>query len=205
MSALKIKHRYTFEPGVERQEITSQQVTYKDVFSFSYLYKLTHEWIIDNGYAERGDEKFPEVFFLQRDNPATGKEYWFRWRTKKEPQGVSKLFRYELDIDVHVLGLKEVEVAQQNKRFKADKGEVEVNVVGNLMIDYESAWEKHPILKKYKNFILYRLIKKKLEMHQLQVDKESKRFVDAIKTYLQLPTYMKEKEFGEFWAKKAPE
>ncbi|MEK6857711.1 MAG: hypothetical protein AABX39_03945 [Nanoarchaeota archaeon] len=205
MPVPRLQHRYNLKSGVEKQELVNNQITYKDVFSLSYLYKLMHEWVVDNGYASSSDDKFNEVFFLQKDNPATGKEYWFRWRLGKEPEGGSKLFKYEIDIDVHVLGLKEVEVTQQNKRFKADKGEVEISVIGNLIIDPETAWESHPILKSYKQFILYRLLKKKLEGHQAQAVKDTERFLDAVKTYLQLPTYLKEKELGEFWAKKTQE
>lgn len=205
MPVPRLQHRYTLKSGVEKIEIVNNQITYKDVFSLSYLYKLMHEWVVDNGYASSSDPDFKEVFFLQKDNPATGKEFWFRWRLGKEPEGGSKLFKYEMDIDVHVQGLKEVEVTQQNKRFKADKGEIEISVVGNFITDPETAWESHPVLKTYKTFILNRILKKKFDFHAAQVSKETEKFLDAVKTYLQLPTYLKEKELGEFWAKKTPE
>ncbi len=199
---MRIVHRYT---GVDKKKISSVKVNYKDVFSLSYMYKLMREWLIDNGYADRDEDKFPEVFYLQKENPAFGKEIWARWRLKKEPDPAAKLWRFDLDVDIHVLGLKEVEVTHQNKRIKADKGEVEVEIAAYIVYDYEKAWEKATFLKPYAKFITDRLQKKKSVEFETKLGEESDRFRDAIKEYLQLPTYIPTKELGEFWQKKLPE
>jgi len=129
---MTIKHKYT---GVEYKTVTKFVVNYKDVFIFEDLYVLMYEWLVSNGYASRSDADFPERYYLDRTG-AAGKEVWIRWRCKKVPTaGTRKFWRFDLDIDIHVLGLKDVELVVQNKKMKANKGEVDVEVVANLIFD----------------------------------------------------------------------
>ncbi|MBI2564530.1 hypothetical protein HYV79_00880 [Candidatus Woesearchaeota archaeon] len=197
-----IKHRYT---DVEYIQVHKFTISYKDVFSMKYLYNLLREWLVDNNYASDDTSKFGEVFYLQRDNPKDGREIWARWRLKKEPEKASKLWRYDLDIDIHVTGLREVEIPIGNKKIRADQGEVEINVAANLIIDYEKAWEKHPWLKNFKNWIIYKYLKSKLDSKTAELFEDASRLQEAIKTYLQIQTYLPKKEFGEFYEKRLPE
>jgi len=196
-----LKHRYT---GQEYLKVTYWLLNYKDVFSMNYLYLLMHEWMIEEGYCTRADEEFAERMYLERITPG-GKEIWIRWRMqKKDPQG-SKLFRWDLDIDFHVLTLKDVEVMHKGQKFKADKGEVEVTCQANLVIDPEQEWENHWFLKHFKKLVIYRLLKNRLEWHRLNLWEEAYRLQEALKTYLKLETYLPEREGAEFWAKKTME
>ncbi|MBI4450406.1 hypothetical protein HY642_00390 [Candidatus Woesearchaeota archaeon] len=197
---MALTHRYT-DYGADFFNLANYAVTYKDVFSMSYFYLLMHEWLVDEGYATRSDEKFPETFYLQRENPQFGKELWIRWRLQKNPMG-SKLWRYDLDIDMHILGLKEVEVVSKGQKLKMDKGEVEVRVAANLVYDYENGFKNHPVLKDFRKAIFVWLLKKQFGQHKRGLISEAYRFQEALKTYLKLETYLPEREFAEFWAKR---
>lgn len=199
-----IKHRYT-DFGKDKLELAKYSVNYKDVFSMGTFYSLLHEWLVDEGYAPRADDKFQEISYVQRENPALGKEVWVRWRLSKIPDEASKLWRYDLDIDMHTLGLKEVEFVHKGAKLKADKGEVEVAVVANLILDYEKAWAKHPWLKNYKEFIINKLLRSKFGLHKKTLFTDAMRFQEAIKTYLKIETYLEAKEFEEFHPKRPPE
>lgn len=197
-----LKHRYS---GQEYIKVTSWLLNYKDVFDMKYLYLLMHEWMIEEGYCTRADEEFPEKMYLERITPA-GKEIWIRWRMRKVPyEKRTKLFRWDLDIDFHILTLKEVEVMHKGQKFKADKGEVEITCQANLVIDPDREWEKHWFLKHFKKLIIYRLFKNKLEWHRLNLWEDAYRLQEAVKTYLKLETYLPEREGGEFWAKRTLE
>lgn len=200
---MTIKHRYT---GVEYKTVTKFVVNYKDVFMFEDLYVLMYEWLVANGYATRADEKFPEKYYLDRTG-AAGKEVWIRWRCKKIPtSGVRNFWRFDLDIDIHVLGLKDVELVVENKKIKANKGEVEVEVVANLIFDASGEWSKNSLLKPFRNIYYKKIISKEKSQMEKMFYNEAFDFRDAISNYLKLETFLPTKIAGlEFWPKRTPE
>ncbi len=199
--APSISHRYT---GVEQDEIANWKVNHTDVCSFKYLVMLLHEWLVEEGYASRSDKDFPETIYVERVS-TFGREIFIRWRCVKKTG--DSLFNYAFDIEFHTVGLKEVEIMHKGQKFKADKGEVEVALVANLLIDPERTWENHWLLKYFKKTMLgpKGLLITKRKLHQKLLEGEANRFQDAIKTYLKLDTYLPERENKEFWAKKTPE
>ncbi|MBI4919667.1 hypothetical protein HY837_07060 [archaeon] len=198
----KIKHRYE---GVEYYNANSFKLVFKDVFSFEYLYKLLHEWLLEKGYAPTDDSKFGEVYYLQKEDPKSGKGVTIRWRLSKIPEDSSNLFRYDIDIDINVLGLKEVEVPYKNKKIKGDQGEIEIQCRGNLIMDPEGKWEKNSWLKPFKKFIIYKLLRNKYDKHRFDLYGDVEKFQEAIKNYFQIPAYSKDVKFSEFWEKRFPE
>jgi len=202
-SMASIVHRYS---GVEYKTITKYVVNYKDVFVLEDLYLLMYEWLIENDYATRTDEEFPEKYMLDRTGGA-GKEIWFRWRLKKNPfPGKQAFWRFDLDIDVMVLAMKDVELVVQNKKFKANKGECEVTVTANLVFDASKEWRKNPLLKPFRNFYFKRFLSKKKDMLEKQFYKEAYELRDAINNYFKLETGLPTKLAGlEFWPKRTIE
>jgi hypothetical protein len=195
-----IKHRYT---GVEYIRITDFTVTFKkEIFKLDELYKVMHEWLIENGYATRADEKFPEKYFLHKVSQA-GKEVWVRWRLKKEPPGGVGFWRFDLDVDMHVMGLQDVEVVVGNKKVKANKGEVEVQVAASLILDAEGEWSKNALLKPFRKFFFNRVVSKKLDMMKKKIYTEAFEFRDIINNYLKMETFIPLKGAkAEFWPKR---
>jgi hypothetical protein len=194
--------RYTGTLDV--RPLVSYTITYKDVFSLQNLYELLREWFIENGYTKRDEEKFPEIFYLQRETPG-GREVQFRWRFTKNPiWHTSKLFRYDIDVDCIVRQLKDVEIAWKGQKLKADKGQVEIQVASKLVLDYESAWQKTPFFMSFKDLLVNRLLKRKIDQATKEVVGDATGLQDAIKTYLKLETYLPEGPAG-FWPKAVPE
>jgi len=194
----ELKHRLA-KYGKDLTNVARFLIDYKDIFSLSYLYKLMHEWLVEEGYALRADEEFPEVFYLQRDTPH-GLEYWIRWRLLKKPYKTS-LWCYALDIDMHAYMMKKVELILAGKKYEVDKGEIEIEVQGNLIVDPDKKIEKS-LLRSFKPLIVKSLLRKRFEDHRIALYKDVYRFQDAIKTYLKLETYLPEKELSEYWMKK---
>lgn len=199
---VSIKHRYT---GVEYKTVTRFSIKFKEVFILEDLYVLMYEWLIERGFATRVDADFPERYYLDRTGPA-GKEVWIRWRPKRYPIPGNKFWRFDLDIDMHVLGLKDVELVVQNKKLKANKGEIEVQVAANLIYDASGEWKKSALLKPFRNFYFKRFLSKKKDMLEKEFYNEAYEFRDAINSYLRLETYLPSKMAGiEFWPKRTPE
>lgn len=183
--------------------VNESTISYKDVFLLKQIYTILHEWLIEEDYASRNDEDFQEVCYIERKNPTAGDELWIRWRLSKSPD--SKLYKYLLDIDFHILTMKEVELAHKGKKYKANKGELEIQIAARLQLDPEETIENSPLFKKFKDYYFQRLYKSRLAQHKNQLLHDSQRLQEAIKTYLKLETYFPEKEFGELHAKATPD
>ncbi|MBD3318939.1 hypothetical protein GF342_03435 [Candidatus Woesearchaeota archaeon] len=183
-----IFHRYK---GKEQMNIISYSIVYKDIFSLDDFLALLHGWLVENEYASGDDYEFREDFYLQRESPRTGKQIQIRWRVHKVPSDTkkTKLYRYDFDIDIDVRGMQQVEFMHEGKKATADKGELEIQVTGNLVIDYEEAWKNHPWLKRYKKFIIHTWLKSQTKEQKGELDKEGKRLQDFIKEHLKMKDY----------------
>lgn len=197
-----LRHRYA---GVDSKTVTKYTVNRKDVLHLANLYLLMHEWLIEHNYATRDDSVFPEKYMLYKEGPTYGgREIWWRWRPTKYPLIHNKLWRFDLDIDVHVLTMKDVEVIISGKKFKAQQGETEVVVSANLVKDPDNMLEKSA-LKDIKKLLYRRVWKEQFDQLEKELYREAMEFRDAINTYLMIETYMPTKEWPEFWPKRVPE
>jgi hypothetical protein len=185
------------------EEVTRFTINRNDILHLKNLYALLHEWMVEHEYGSREDFKFPETYLLHREGPA-GKEMWWRWRGERDPMHGNKLWRFHLNVDCHVLTMKDVEVAIGGKKYKAQQGEVEVQGAGRLLFDPGKTLEKS-MFKDMKKLLLKRLWKQQYEMLKDDLRRDVFQFRDAVATFLTIETYLPEKEWPEFWPKRIPE
>jgi hypothetical protein len=208
LSDNKIIHRFTALGG-ERIPVTDWTIQVRDAYNLGYVYTMVHDWIIEEGWGRAGenprdDSFFPETYYMQREHPTFGKEIWLRWRLTK-PAGPGKsMFRYMMDVDWKIIGLKDTEIAWKGQKVKADKGEFEVFVRSALLIDNEKEWTKWPF-KNIKDFYVKRQMRTKITMHKKTIYSDTYRFRDLVMNYLKLETFMPTKELGEFYLKRTLE
>ncbi len=202
MPSNPVKHRHE---GLETIPAAAYTVTVKDVFKLDYLYIMLHDWLVDEGWAPRGnDAEFRETYYLQRET-SFGKEIILRWRLLRDPPAAkSEVFKWMMDVDIKVLGLKPKEIVFKNQKLKLDSGEFEMSVKAYLVIDYGGKWEKSA-LKSLKKVWLHRV-----KIHQIGWQKRAiygaaYRMRDVVMNYLKLETMFPEKETGEFYAKRTME
>jgi len=190
-----IKHRYT---GIPYTQIAGYSVNFKEVFSMDEFYRMLHEWCIDNDYASSSDEDFPEVYYLQKVIKGA-KDVWFRWRLKKDPSDLKKqkkqFWRCDFDIDVHVLGLKDVEVVVKNQKFKANKGEVEIQVSAKLLMDVSGEWAKSPVLRPLKKWTMKKVLEKDRDKFAKDIYDDAYDLRDAVTNFFKIWPYEKEPGF----------
>lgn len=178
---------------------TQIRLKHKDKFHMKNFYYMMHEWIVQEGWAGRGDEEFPEIFAGRNDAAGGGSEVWWFWRPKKE---INKFFRWEMDINAHVLTLRDIEEVKDGKKFKTNFGDIEVWVKVNLVLDPDDRWKKHPILRHFVDLYVKRMIKNDVEKQKLALKNEAYRFQEAMKSFLGLVTANEETERqGDFFPK----
>ena len=105
----------------------TQSIKYEDVFNMKELYKAIRDWLITNNYVSAKSSEKMEHFYLEKVNPSGAKEMWVWWRTERSPHD-SKYFKYHMNVDFHILGMKDVEIMHQGQKLKANKGEVEIMI-----------------------------------------------------------------------------
>jgi hypothetical protein len=198
-----IKHRYS-DFGKEYLVAAQFKMKHKDYFSWKYLYTLIHEWVVEEGYATRSDADFPEIFYMHRETPKAGNEIWVYWRLTKNPVK-NPFWRYDLDIDVHLVGIRDTEIMYKGKKYKVNWGEPEVKVWAKCVADYQREWEKSPIMSRLKHLFFKRIIKNDFERHKKELYREAYRLQEAVKTYFKLSTYLPEVEGQKFYGTKPVE
>jgi hypothetical protein len=189
-----IKHT---QDGRELREVANFRVRHRDYFHLKNLYIMLHEWLVEEGWATRDDEDFPETLYLQRSTQKSGDELWIWWRLKKDVN--SKYFQYLMNVDYHVILLRDAEVMHQGQKFKTNWGEVELLVRAWVEIDYQKAWRNHWFLKNLHPVWISRIYKKVIDQHIQTLYREAYRFQHVAKTYCNMKTYLPEAEGEQFW------
>ncbi len=172
-------------------KIRSFSLNYKHVFSFEYLYKRLHEWLIDEGYTDSGSDKWIEKFYLERISGNGMKQVWVWWRTDKK---FTHFVKFYLNVDFHGLGLTSAEIIHEGSKVKTNKGEVEVFITAHMELDPDKNWEKSWLLKNewLRHFYINRIYKQKIDEAEQQLIKDTTRLLGAIKQYFQLESFLPE-------------
>lgn len=120
-------------------EITKMEVKATATFVFKELYTSLHHFMVDEGWPKDEDAGFPEKFYWESRSQTSGKEYWVWWRfTKGVDTGLAKK---HISIDIHGVGVRDVEIMYQGKKIKANKGKLEVIIRGHLEVDPGDSWK----------------------------------------------------------------
>lgn len=195
------RHRKT---GEERIEVAKEwKVNVTDAFQLKYVYKMMHDWAIDEGWAQ--DEfKFPELYYTHRDTPGFGKEIWIRWKFNRKPEGATTDYiTYEIDCLWHMLGINPAEIVWRGQKIKGEKGECEV-VISSAVIINTKAWEKS-IVKGFKDLWFKRMLRKQMLQHKKYVYDQTLKMRALFLEYFKLETFMPESQSGEYHLKRTLE
>ena len=197
-----IKHRFT---ELEPIEIGKWKTVFKEKFNLAYFYQSLHDYLVEEGFADRDENKFGEVYYMQRENPNFGKESRIRWRCEWHPSFASKenkLFIYTLEFDWYFLGVKNTEGTYKGQKVEIQKGELELIVTARLIIDKDKALANSP-LKPIKKLLLGRLLKRQKEMHMKAVYDACYKTRDWVHAYFKMPLSTGERD--EFVARRTLE
>ena len=166
-------------------------IKYEDVFNLQNLYRMIREWLIANEYAsDKQDEKM-EKFYLEKHSGGV-KEMWIWWRTSKVPHG-SKYFKYVINIDYHVLNMKDVEIMHKGTKIKANKGEAEVLI--NCYLDTEAEFEiEKSLFRMIANLFRKRIYRQQVEQHKKDLQSDMLSLQHDIKQFLELKGFLPKSE-----------
>lgn len=182
-------------PNERRIEAAKYRVKYRDVFDILELYKAVHQWMEENNYKDFEERKdHYETIYLEKVGTEGKREIIFRWRPQKVP-GESPYFKYHLDINVHCFSIKPYQIVREGKKIETNKGEIEVNVLAVVELDYQRMLERSPLNKFIKTVFRRRLYQKEIEQHKLELYREAYVFHNYLKKWLQFKRYLPYEEY----------
>ncbi|MBS3142016.1 hypothetical protein J4464_01375 [Candidatus Woesearchaeota archaeon] len=187
--------------------VPGMQLKHKAMFSMKNLYLMMREWLVENGWVTYDDEKFPEKLYYHIFHQTAGEEIFIWWRCVKYPPGFenTKYFMYMLDIDFHILYMKEAETMHNNVKYKVNTGDCEVRLSGRVAFDAQGSWRKDSLLKHMHTLFTRRIYNKRIAQHRRDLYNEMYRFQEALKTYFNIATYLPQREDQTFyWDMKRP-
>lgn len=187
-----------------RKQVAKYRVRYRDIFDMKKFYKDVRYWLNEHNWTDLEDKtEHWETFYLEKIDMAGFTEIWIKWRPQKIPQQNS-YYRYWLDFDFHIIGMKEAQIVREGKKFKVDKGDMDLNVTAWIDLDYDNKWSSHPILKFFNKIFPERIFRKEIyDDHKRELYREAYELQNFIKQWFKLKRYLPYEETESFYAPNA--
>lgn len=186
----------------------SFRVKFREQFNLKAIYIFMHEWMIEEEWSSRKDDSFPETFFGQNEAALGGTEVWWNWRFTKPPgtgatDRINSYYQWRLNLNGHVVLLRQVEAMKNGKKIKTNWGEIEILIDAQVETDYDKKWRNHPILKYVEDLFRSRIFKVELLKSRDELYRETYRLQTAIKDHLDMMRQSEEMETqGPFFGRR---
>ena len=172
---------------VAGDQFTSITFKYDEVLSLKELYKFAREWMVINGYMSP-ISGYDEKYYMEKVDQSGAKEIWVWWRTSRvNKQNV--YVKFFLNVDFHIMGLREVEVTVRGQKVKANKGEVEIMVNAYAELDHKFPLAKHSFIAPFLARFNRTVYKPQIEFQLGVLKKEATGLVEELKRFLELKPF----------------
>ena len=161
----------------EKDIIFKTKIKHKGVFNFSELYRILHDWLLDQNY-DVNEKAYKELIVA-----GGARDIEVEWEATKK---VSDYFKFEIKSKLRIFGMTNVEVEIDGEKQKMNKGQLELDVACAIMKDYELTWEKRPSLKFLRGLYDKYLIKDRSIQFENKIIAEMDEFVAQAKSFLAL-------------------
>lgn len=159
----------------EKDLLIKEKLEHVGLFSFDDLYSYAYGWFKEEGYGVT-EEKYSE----KHSNGA--KDITVEWKCAK---GMSDYFKVEIGVKFEVLGLIEVEVEQEGKKKKTNKGRVTIEAKGVLVQDPSSKWDESPTYKFMRELYSKYIIPGRVDTMEGKVGGDVRDFKEKLKIFLE--------------------
>ncbi len=192
--------------AAEEIPVLKSSIKYKDVHDLKEFYKLVYFWLRDNDWIDPDYDDIETLTFersyLQKEFASGAKDHIIKWEAQKDPHE-SKYFLFKLSIKFSTLQIKDVEVMHENRKLKANIGELKFDVSAKLVVDPKGEWNKNAFVKHFQELWKKRIYKDKISKHKEELREEAEALLDAAKKYLDLKGFLLEQEQEPFYESKS--
>ena len=161
----------------EKNIVFSSKVKYDGIFSFGGFYKFCYDYLMDEMGFSVAEGKYAEKVIGDK------KEIVVEWKGEAI---INDYFKYELKIVFSIFNLANVEIEQEGRREKTNKGEVEIKVVGVMMTDHKGQYETKPIMRFVRDIYERWVIPARIEKIEEKLIAGCDEFLGQAKSYLDL-------------------
>jgi len=161
----------------EKETIFESKMKNSGIFPFPEFYRFCYDWLIDETGVKVIEDKYVEK--LKGDS----KDIDIAWTGVKE---ITDYFKYEIKVTFRILGLKKVQITQNNVKVDTNEGSVEIKVKGNLIRDYKGKFEKTYIRKFLRSIYEKWIIPAQIEQYEANLIGKCDEFLEQAKAYLAL-------------------
>ncbi|MCK5321185.1 hypothetical protein KAJ38_01280 [Candidatus Pacearchaeota archaeon] len=160
----------------EKKEVYKQKLKQKGYWNYVDLYNFCFDWLKDEGYNVKEKEYVEKL-------SSFGKEIMLKWVASKK---VTDYFKNEIEVNWHILGMKDAEVEQDGKKVSTNKGEVGIVIKATLVRDYEERWEDKPIWKFLRGIYEKYVIRTTVDEYEDSLEDKAKEYLKDMKAFLQI-------------------
>jgi len=117
---------------------------YNGVIDFDNLYRLMHNWIVEQGYY------FEETLYKHKIPTLAGAEdhmVWSGWRKHNE------YAQYWINVYIILWEAKEIEVIKDGQKKKLTKAKMQIEMEGEVKLDYSKRFGGSKFANNLKNFL----------------------------------------------------
>ena len=161
----------------EKDKIFSSKIKYNGIFDFAAFYKFCYDWLKEETGLSISENKYSEK--LAGDSKSIGVD----WTGTRE---MSDYFKFEAKISFNVSGLTTVEITQDGKKIKTNKGSIEIGINGTLIRDQKGKFEKTGFQKFLRGIYERMVIPERIEQMQGKIVADCDEFLSQAKAYLDL-------------------
>jgi hypothetical protein len=162
----------------EKEEVFSSKLKHSGIFSFKDFYQFCYAWLTDETGLDVAEEKYSEK--MEGDK----KKIEIIWVGTKK---VTDYFKFEIKVDkFKVDALKDVEVRKGDKKIKMNEGNIELNVKGILIRDYDGKFERTAFGKFLRSIYEKWVIPSRIEQFEDKLAGSCDEFLNQAKAWLEL-------------------
>lgn len=161
----------------EKEQIFSSKIKYDGIMDFPATYKFGYDWL-----SQEKDFNMSETAYKEKIK-GDAKELEIEWKGFAK---ATDYFKFEIKVEIKVLGMSDVEIVQDGVKRKMNKGSVEIKIKGTLVRDYDGKFEKSSTQKFLRSIYEKWVIPSRVDEYEGKLIGICDEFLSQIKSFLDL-------------------
>ena len=160
----------------EKYNVFDESLKHKGFYNYSDLYNFCFRWLKEEGYLVSEDEYTEKL-------TAGGKDVKIKWVARKR---ISDYYRNVITLKWQIIAQNDVEVEENGKKIKTNKGDLKIKFEGDLEKDWEDNWDRTPFWKSMRSIYDKYIIRNTTEEYEDKLIDKTEAFVEEVKAFLNL-------------------
>jgi len=108
-------------------------ITHRGFFNYSALLQAARRWFVEEDF-----ETLDMPLYMQKFPTPTGTEHEFKMKGTKN---VTEYVQFKVEFFMRVYNMRDIEIIQDGKKIKLQEGQVWINVIPELVLDWQKRFE----------------------------------------------------------------